>query len=120
MVLLNFGNCGFDMIRAEVETGFFYENTVFQPLIKVNTSATLSALVSMRPRLSIINLRFFRRAETMQLPEERNHVLKLQRLVELRQKIASGTEQIAQGKVTEGELVFARLQEKIRSISEFG
>ena len=51
-------------------------------------------------------------SEALQLLEERNRVLKQQRLVELRQKIASGTEQIAQGKVTEGELVFARLQEK--------
>ncbi len=59
-------------------------------------------------------------SEALQLLEERNRVLEQQRLVELRQKIASGTEQIAQGKVTEGELVFARLQEKIRSISEFG
>ena len=59
-------------------------------------------------------------SEALQLLEERNRVLKQQRLVELRQKIASGTEQIAQGKVTEGELVFGRLQEKIRSISESG
>ncbi|TAG88195.1 MAG: type II toxin-antitoxin system ParD family antitoxin [Oscillatoriales cyanobacterium] len=59
-------------------------------------------------------------SEALQLLEERNRVLKQQRLVELRQKIASGTEQIAQGKVTEGELVFARFQEKIRSISESG
>jgi antitoxin ParD1/3/4 len=97
------------MIRDEAETGFFYDNAAFEPLIKVKNPVSL---VSMRPRLSIINLRFFRKAETMQLPEERNRVLKQQRLVELRQKIASGTEQIAQGKVTEGELVFARLQEK--------
>ncbi len=54
----------------------------------------------------------------MQMPEKKNRVLKQQRLLELRQKIASGTEQISQGKVTEGELVFARLQEKIRSTSE--
>ena len=35
MVLLNFGSCGFDIIRAEAETGFFYENVAFEPLIKV-------------------------------------------------------------------------------------
>lgn len=40
------------------------------------------------------------------------------RLEELRQKIAVGTEQIEQGKVTDGEIVFARLQEKIRKIAE--
>ena len=36
-----------------------------------------------------------------------------QRIEELRQKIAVGTTQIANGQVTDGELVFARLQEKI-------
>ncbi|MEG4576269.1 type II toxin-antitoxin system ParD family antitoxin [Microcoleus sp. N3A4] len=32
---------------------------------------------------------------------------------ELRQKIAVGTAQIAKGQVTDGELVFAKIQEKI-------
>ncbi|MCC3406220.1 MAG: type II toxin-antitoxin system ParD family antitoxin [Microcoleus sp. PH2017_10_PVI_O_A] len=59
-------------------------------------------------------------SEALQLLEERNRALKQQRLAALRQKIASGTEQIAQGKVTDGEVVFARLQEKIRLISESG
>ncbi|MEG4959635.1 MULTISPECIES: type II toxin-antitoxin system ParD family antitoxin [unclassified Microcoleus] len=59
-------------------------------------------------------------SEALQLLEERNRALKHLRLAELRQKIASGTEQIAQGKVTDGEVFFARLQEKIRSISESG
>ncbi|MEG4516625.1 MULTISPECIES: hypothetical protein [unclassified Microcoleus] len=54
----------------------------------------------------------------MQLSEERNIALKQNRLAELRQKIASGTQQIVQGKVTDGELIFTRSQEKIRSISE--
>ena len=36
-----------------------------------------------------------------------------QRLEELRQKIAVGTAQIAKGQVTDGELVFAKIQEKI-------
>ncbi|BCL35340.1 type II toxin-antitoxin system ParD family antitoxin [Nostoc sp. MS1] len=41
-----------------------------------------------------------------------------QRLEELWQKIVVGTEQIAAGQVTDGEVVFARLQEKIRLIAE--
>ncbi|MEM9925904.1 MAG: type II toxin-antitoxin system ParD family antitoxin [Cyanobacteria bacterium P01_D01_bin.50] len=40
------------------------------------------------------------------------------RLEELRNKIAVGTEQIEQGRVTDGEIVFARLQEKISKIAE--
>jgi antitoxin ParD1/3/4 len=36
------------------------------------------------------------------------------RLEELRQKIAVGTEQIKNGQITDGEEVFARLQEKLR------
>ncbi len=51
--------------------------------------------------------------EAFKLLEERER-----RLQELRQKIAVGTEQIAQGKVTDGEVVFERLQEKIRKIAE--
>ena len=54
----------------------------------------------------------------MQLPEERNIALKQKHLAELQQRIANGTEQIAQGKVTDGELIFTRLHEKSRSISE--
>lgn len=42
------------------------------------------------------------------------------RLQELRQKIAIGTQQIASGQVTDGEIVFARLQEKINRIAESG
>ena len=56
--------------------------------------------------------------EALQLLEERNRALEQKRLEELRLKIASGTEQIARGQVTDGEAVFARLQEKIRLISE--
>ncbi|MEH1825772.1 MAG: type II toxin-antitoxin system ParD family antitoxin [Nostoc sp.] len=51
--------------------------------------------------------------EAFKLLQERE-----QRLEELRQKIAVGTEQIAKGQVTDGEVVFARLQEKIRLIAE--
>lgn len=54
----------------------------------------------------------------MPLPKERNRALKQKRLVELKQKIARDTEQIAQRKVTDGEVVFAILREKNRSISE--
>ncbi|MEH2177254.1 type II toxin-antitoxin system ParD family antitoxin [Nostoc sp.] len=51
--------------------------------------------------------------EAFKLLQERE-----QRFEELRQKIAVGTEQLAKGQVTEGEVVFARLQEKIRLIAE--
>jgi antitoxin ParD1/3/4 len=51
--------------------------------------------------------------EAFKLLEERE-----QRLEELRQKISVGTEQIAQGRVTDGEIVFARLQGKIRKIAQ--
>lgn len=57
-------------------------------------------------------------SEALQLLEERNRALEQKRLEELRLKIASGTEQIDRGQVTDGEVVFARLQEKIRLISE--
>ncbi|WP_013320827.1 type II toxin-antitoxin system ParD family antitoxin [Gloeothece verrucosa] len=40
------------------------------------------------------------------------------RLEELKAKIAMGLEDVKQGKVTDGELVFERLQERLRS--EFG
>ncbi|NQE36701.1 type II toxin-antitoxin system ParD family antitoxin [Microcoleus asticus] len=36
-----------------------------------------------------------------------------QRIEELRQKIAVGTAQITKGQVTDGELVFSKIQEKI-------
>lgn len=42
------------------------------------------------------------------------------RLEELSQKIAVGTEQIVRGQVTDGEIVFTRLQEKINNIAESG
>ena len=51
--------------------------------------------------------------EAFKLLQERE-----QRIEELRQKIAVGTEQIAKGQVTDGEIVFARLQEKIRKIAQ--
>ncbi|MCD8486181.1 MAG: type II toxin-antitoxin system ParD family antitoxin [Desertifilum sp.] len=57
-------------------------------------------------------------SEALQLLEERNRASEQKRLEELRLKIKSGTEQIARGQVTDGEVVFARLQDKIRSYSE--
>ncbi|MEH2244117.1 MAG: type II toxin-antitoxin system ParD family antitoxin [Nostoc sp.] len=51
--------------------------------------------------------------EAFKLLQERER-----RIEELRQKIAVGNEQIAKGQVTDGEVVFARLQEKIRKIAE--
>ncbi len=47
--------------------------------------------------------------EAFKLLQEREQTLE-----ELRQKIAVGTEQIAKGQVTDGEVVFARFQEKKR------
>ena len=43
-----------------------------------------------------------------------------QRIEELRQKIAVGTAQIAKGQVTDGELVFAQIQEKIDGREQSG
>ena len=39
-------------------------------------------------------------------------------LIELRQKIAEGTQQIHEGKVVDGELVFQQLQEKLNSMEK--
>jgi antitoxin ParD1/3/4 len=54
-------------------------------------------------------------AEAFKLLQERE---RQRRIEELRQKIVVGTEQIAKGQVTDGEVVFARFQEKIRKIAE--
>ena len=40
------------------------------------------------------------------------------KIKELKDKIAIGTEQIAKGQITDGEIVFERLQEKINQIAE--
>lgn len=40
------------------------------------------------------------------------------KIKELRDKITVATEQIAKGQVTDGEIVFERLQEKINQIAE--
>jgi antitoxin ParD1/3/4 len=53
-------------------------------------------------------------SEALKLLEEYNRQRDKIRLEELRQKIAVGTEQIKNGRVTDGEEVFARLQEKLR------
>lgn len=53
-------------------------------------------------------------SEALKLLEEVNQQRDETRLEELRQKIAVGTEQIKKGQTTDGEEVFARLQEKLR------
>lgn len=53
-------------------------------------------------------------SEALKLLEEVNQQRDEIRLEELRQKIAVGTEQIKKGQTTDGEEVFARLQEKLR------
>ena len=52
-------------------------------------------------------------SEALKLLELRENKIK-----ELKAQIAIGTEQIAQGKVTDGEVVFARLQEQINRINQ--
>jgi antitoxin ParD1/3/4 len=51
-----------------------------------------------------------------QLVEE--YESKQQKLIELRKKIAEGTEQIKQGDVVDGELVFQQFQEKLAQMSQ--
>jgi antitoxin ParD1/3/4 len=51
--------------------------------------------------------------EAVKLLEKRANQLE-----ELKRKIALGTEQIKQGSVTDGEVVFERLQAKIRLIAQ--
>ncbi|MBE9252119.1 type II toxin-antitoxin system ParD family antitoxin [Dolichospermum sp. LEGE 00240] len=46
------------------------------------------------------------------------HEEKEKQLSELRRKIAEGTEQIRQGEVIEGELVFQQLQEKLKQMKQ--
>ena len=57
-------------------------------------------------------------AQALQLLQENYRNSVEQRLEELQQKIASATEQITKGQLTDGEIVFARIQEKIRLLSE--
>lgn len=56
--------------------------------------------------------------EALRLLEERDNRENDPRVEELRQKIAIATEQIARGQVTDGEVIFDRLQEKLRN--EYG
>ncbi|MFB2893450.1 type II toxin-antitoxin system ParD family antitoxin [Aerosakkonemataceae cyanobacterium BLCC-F50] len=55
-------------------------------------------------------------AIAFQLLEEQE--LKEKQLLELREKIAAGTEEICQGKVVDGELVFQQLQEKLKQMEK--
>ena len=56
--------------------------------------------------------------EALKLLEEQQRKFREEGIEILRQKLASGTEQINQGRVTDGETVFAQLQDKIRRISD--
>lgn len=56
--------------------------------------------------------------DALKLLEERQLLENKKRLEELRKQIAIGTEQIARGQVVDGEVVFDRLREKIRSFSQ--
>jgi antitoxin ParD1/3/4 len=56
--------------------------------------------------------------EALTLLEIINQENEQQRLLELKQKIRLGIEDIEKGKVTDGELVFDRLQERLHT--EFG
>ena len=51
-------------------------------------------------------------SEAIKLLEARAH-----KIEELRQKIAVGTQEIANGQITDGEVVFERLQAKIAQIA---
>lgn len=55
-------------------------------------------------------------ATAFQLLAENEH--KEQKIVELRQKIAEGTQQIQQGKVVDGETVFQQLQDKLNKMEQ--
>ncbi|MBP0016042.1 MAG: type II toxin-antitoxin system ParD family antitoxin [Cyanobacteria bacterium SBLK] len=57
-------------------------------------------------------------AEGLKLLEMRDRQQKEMQLEELRKEILVGTEEMRQGKVTDGEIVFERLQERLRN--EFG
>lgn len=57
-------------------------------------------------------------SEGLKLLEMRDRQQKEMRLEELRKEILVGTEEMRQGKVTDGEMVFERLQERLRN--EFG
>lgn len=56
--------------------------------------------------------------EALTLLEIINQENEQQRIVELKQKIALGMQDIKEGKVTDGELVFERLRERLST--EFG
>ena len=53
-------------------------------------------------------------SEALNLLEKQSSQTDKNHLEELRQKIEVGTEQIAQGQVSDGELVLTRLQDKLR------
>ena len=55
-------------------------------------------------------------AVAFQLLEQ--HDLKEKQLSELRRKLMDGTQQLYEGKVVEGELVFQQLQEKLKQMEQ--
>jgi antitoxin ParD1/3/4 len=55
-------------------------------------------------------------ATAFQLLAEKEY--KEQKIFELRQKIAEGTQQIQQGKVVDGETVFQQLQDKLNKMEQ--
>ena len=52
------------------------------------------------------------------LNPEQEKFIREQKLIELREKIAAGTEQIRQGNTVDGELVFQHLQNKLYRMSK--
>lgn len=56
--------------------------------------------------------------EALRLLEEHQRQLKENILTELRQKLTLGTEQISKGQVTDGDIVFEQIFQKIDRISE--
>lgn len=55
---------------------------------------------------------------TLALQLLKEHDYKKQQLIELRKKIAEGTQQIRQGNVIDGETVFEQLQDKLERMEK--
>jgi antitoxin ParD1/3/4 len=90
---------------------------------KINTKGLKTMSISLKPEHEQFIQSQIETGQYNSSDEVINEAFKLltereNRLQELRQKIAIGTEQIARGQVTEGEAVFARLQKKIDSMAE--
>jgi len=57
--------------------------------------------------------------ESVDMTDYVKHNYKERKLIELREKIAEGTQQLRQGKVVDGEVVFQQLQEKLETKALF-